>query len=146
MLIMRTPKGWTGPKEVHGQIMEGSFHSPQVPYLAAKTDPEELAGLQQWLKSYKPDELFKEDGDVTDEILSVFPTDQSKRLGQRKLVSAGYQALKPIDWKRFQVKKGSQASCMQTVGKLLDQVVQDNPKSFRIFFSPTNSKATSSMK
>jgi xylulose-5-phosphate/fructose-6-phosphate phosphoketolase len=133
VLIMRTPKGWTGPKRVHGQIMEGSFHSHQVPYPAAKSDPEELAGLQQWLKSYKPEELFKEDGNVIDEILSVFPADHSKRLGQRKLVSAGYQALKPIDWKKFQVKKGSQASCMQAVGKLLDQVAQDNPKSFRIF-------------
>jgi xylulose-5-phosphate/fructose-6-phosphate phosphoketolase len=65
--------------------------------------------------------------------LSVFPTNQSNRLGQRKLVSAEYQALKPTDWKRFQVKKGSQVSCMQTIGKLLDQVFQDNPKSFRIF-------------
>jgi xylulose-5-phosphate/fructose-6-phosphate phosphoketolase len=49
------------------------------------------------------------------------------------MVHAGYQGLKPMDWKKFQVKKGSQASCMLTVGKLLDQVVQDNPKSFRIF-------------
>ena len=133
MLIMRTPKGWSGPKEVHGQIMEGSFHAHQVPYPAAKTDPEELAGLQQWLRSYNPEELFKEDGDVIDQISSVVPKDPSKRLGQRKLINAGYQGVKPIDWKKFQVKKGSQASCMQTVGKLLDQVVQDNPKTFRIF-------------
>jgi xylulose-5-phosphate/fructose-6-phosphate phosphoketolase len=133
ILIMRTPKGWSGPKEVHGQIMEGSFHAHQVPYPAAKTDPEELAGLQHWLKSYKPEELFKEDGNVIDEILSVVPKDPSKRLGQRKLVTAGHQGLKPIEWKKFQVKKGAQASCMQTVGKLLDQIVQDNPKTFRIF-------------
>ena len=60
------------------------------PYPAARTDLEELAGLQKWLKSYKLEELFNEDDSITDEILRVLLTDQCKRLGQRKLISAGY--------------------------------------------------------
>ena len=133
VLIMRTPKGWSGPKKVHGEIMEGSFHAHQVPYPASKSDPEELKGLQEWLTSYKPEELFKEDGDVIDEIKSVIPETAGKRLGQRPEVYSGYKGLKPIDWRALAVKKGSSESCMKTVGKLLEKVVQDNPKDFRIF-------------
>ena len=133
VLIMRTPKGWSGPKKVHGEFVEGSFHAHQVPYPAAKSDPEELKGLQDWLESYKPKELFNEDGNVTDEILSIVPKKPEQRLGQKKVVYDGYQGLKPIDWKKFTVKKGTSESCMKVVGKLLAQIVQDNPKSFRIF-------------
>lgn len=55
MLIMRTPKGWSGSKKVHGEFVEGSFRAHQVPLAAAKKDPEELAALQAWMKSYKPE-------------------------------------------------------------------------------------------
>merc|ERR1712225_101348 len=68
VLILRTPKGWSGPKKVHGQFVEGSYKSHQVPLPAAKKDEEELKILQNWLESYKPRELFKENGDVIDEI------------------------------------------------------------------------------
>ena len=133
VLILRTPKGWSGPKKVHGQIVEGSFKAHQVPLAAAKTDPEELKMLQDWLLSYKPEELFKENGDVIDEIKSIIPENPERRLGQNKKCYDVYEGLKPMDWRKLAVKKGSSESSMKQVGKLLEQVVQDNPSTFRIF-------------
>ena len=133
VLILRTPKGWSGPKKVKGEIMEGSFHAHQIPVPLAKTDPSELQQLQEWLLSYKPQELFKEDGDIIDEVKSIMPKKDSRLLGQKKESYDCYQGLKPIDWRQFCVKKFSSASSMQTVGKLLEQIVKDNPKTFRIF-------------
>lgn len=133
VLILRTPKGWSGPKKVHGEFVEGSFHAHQVPLPAAKTDKEELQQLQKWLQSYKPEELFKDDGDVVDEIKTVLPPNPAKRLGQRKEVYDSYQGVQPIDWRKFAVEKGASESCMKITGKLLAQVIQNNPKSFRIF-------------
>ena len=86
VLIMRTPKGWSGPKKVHGEFVEGSYRAHQVPLPAAKKDAGDLADLQAWLKSYKPEEPFKDNGDVIDEIKSIIPKEESKRLGQRKEV------------------------------------------------------------
>jgi xylulose-5-phosphate/fructose-6-phosphate phosphoketolase len=133
VLILRTPKGWSGPKKVHGVIVEGSYKAHQVPLAAAKSDPEELKMLQDWLLSYRPQELFKEDGDVADEIKSIIPNDPDMRLGQKKVAYHGYEGLAPIDWRDFTLKKGSSESSMKVVGKLLEKVVIDNPKSFRIF-------------
>ncbi|KIW68513.1 hypothetical protein PV04_04453 [Phialophora macrospora] len=133
MLILRTPKGWSGPKEVHGTIVEGYYKAHQVPLPQAKTDAEELKQLQQWLESYKPKELFKENGDVIDEIKSIVPTNPGRRLGQKKEVSGAYRGLQVIDWRKFTVEKGSAESSMKAVGRLLEQVVKDNPKTFRIF-------------
>lgn len=133
VLILRTPKGWSGPKKVHGQFVEGSYKAHQVPLAAAKSDPDELKQLQEWLESYKPKELFKENGDIIDEIKSVFPERPERRLGQKKEAYDAYTGLKPIDWRQFAVQKGTVESSMKTVGKLLEQVIKDNPTTFRIF-------------
>jgi xylulose-5-phosphate/fructose-6-phosphate phosphoketolase len=133
VLIMRTPKGWCGPKKVHDEFVEGSYRAHQVPLAGAKKDAGELADLQAWLKSYKPEELFKDDGDVIDEIKYTIPKEHSKRLGQRKEVYASYEGIKSVDWRALCAKKGGTASSMQTIGKLLDQTLQANPKSVRIF-------------
>jgi len=88
--------------------------------------------LQDWLSSYVPSKLFKSDGDVVDEIKSLVPS-EGKILGQRSEAHDGYQALKEPDWRAISVEKGSEASSMQTIGKLLAQYIVKNPKSFRIF-------------
>ncbi|MFI4979999.1 MAG: phosphoketolase, partial [Nevskiales bacterium] len=62
MIVLRTPKGWTGPKTVDGLPTEGTWRSHQVPLAEVRTNPEHLAQLEQWLRSYKPDELFDEQG------------------------------------------------------------------------------------
>ena len=133
VLIMRTPKGWGAPKKVKGEIMEGSFRAHQVPLMAAKTDPGELRELQTWLESYKPKELFTEEGGITETIASIIPKDNNKRLGQQIAAYGSHQTLKIPEWQKYAVQKGSQASCMATIGELLDQIFVDNPRSIRMF-------------
>ncbi|PYH41359.1 putative phosphoketolase [Aspergillus saccharolyticus JOP 1030-1] len=133
MLVLRTPKGWSGPKEIHGKFIEGSFHSHQVPLPNAKKDEEELEALEKWLSGYGPDELFTEDGDIIDEIKSVIPADDEKKLGQRAESYKGYKAPNLPGWKEFGVEKGSQESAMKAVGRLIDQVFTKNPHSVRLF-------------
>jgi xylulose-5-phosphate/fructose-6-phosphate phosphoketolase len=130
---MKTLKGWTGPKKVDGEIVEGSFHAHQVPLMKAKTSREQLGELQRWLLSYSPAKLFTETGDAIDSIKSIIPPVENNRIGQRAETYKAYQPLKVPDWREFGVEKGSEASCMQNTGKFLDQALVDNPKSLRIF-------------
>ncbi|OJJ85644.1 putative phosphoketolase [Aspergillus glaucus CBS 516.65] len=133
IIILRTPKGWSGPKELHGKFIEGSFHSHQVPLPNVRKDKEELNALQVWLQNYKPEELFTENGDVIDEIKSVIPTSDSKKLGQRFEAYKGYVTPDLPDWRQFGVQKGTQESAMKTIGKLIDKVFVQNPHSVRLF-------------
>lgn len=133
MIVLRTPKGWSGPKELHGQFIEGSFHSHQVPLPNAKKDKEELQALQTWLSSYNPHELFTETGDVIDEVKSIIPSDDSKKLGQRFEAYKAYEPPNLPDWRTFCVEKGAQESSMKTIGKFIDKVFTQNPHSVRLF-------------
>ncbi|CAG7917460.1 unnamed protein product [Penicillium olsonii] len=133
MLILRTPKGWSGPKKLHGEFIEGSFHSHQVPLPKAKSDKEELGLLQKWLSDYKPQELFTSTGDVVDAIKSVIPTDDTKKLGQRIEGYNGYVAPNLPDWKPFCAQKGSHESAMKSIGSLINQTFIDNPSTVRLF-------------
>ncbi|PWQ93792.1 phosphoketolase family protein [Leucothrix arctica] len=74
MIILRTPKGWTGPKEVDGHKAEGSWRSHQVPLSEMATKPEHVALLETWMKSYKPEELFDENGTLINELTALAPT------------------------------------------------------------------------
>ena len=78
---MRTPRGWSDPKKVDGEFVEGSFHSHQVPLMKVKTDKNQLADLQKWLLSYEPSKLVTEKGDVIDSIKIIIPAEASKKLG-----------------------------------------------------------------
>ncbi|KAJ5132489.1 hypothetical protein N7448_006647 [Penicillium atrosanguineum] len=133
MLILRTPKGWSGPKELNGQYIEGSFHSHQVPLPKAKSDKQQLSLLQKWLSDYKPEELFTEGGDIIDEIKSVIPEENTKKLGQRVEAYNSYVAPNLPDWKKFCVKRGTDESAMKAVGKLIDAVFVENPHTVRLF-------------
>ena len=62
MIVLRTPKGWTGPKEIDGHKVEGSWRSHQVPFSDVRGNPANLQLLEDWLRSYKPEELFDADG------------------------------------------------------------------------------------
>jgi xylulose-5-phosphate/fructose-6-phosphate phosphoketolase len=73
MIVLRTPKGWTGPKEVDGVPIEGTFRAHQVPLAALAERPEHLAELEAWMRSYRPDELFDADGRVVPEISALAP-------------------------------------------------------------------------
>lgn len=125
-------KGMSGPKELRGDFIEGSFHSHQVPLPAAKTDKVELDALQAWLSSYKPQELFHlkgsedslQDGRPVDEVLSVIPELKEKKLGQKRESYAAFEALKIPEWIERGVERGGQESCMKLVGKFLKEVIK----------------------
>ncbi|THU99983.1 phosphoketolase [Dendrothele bispora CBS 962.96] len=133
VLILRTPKGWSGPKQFHGEYIEGSFHSHQVPLPNAKHDTEELQALQSWLTSYKPNELFDGSGVPVEDVLKIVPPEAAKRLGQKPESYKGYAPLDVPNWRDFCVEKGTQESCMKVTGRLLKEVVKRNAQSFRIF-------------
>jgi xylulose-5-phosphate/fructose-6-phosphate phosphoketolase len=130
---MRTPKGWSGPKIVDGEYVEGSFHAHQVPLMAAKTSAAQLADLQNWLLSYGPAKLFTKEGGPSPSIKSIIPVKPENRIGQRAETYKGHEVLNLSDWKKFGVEKGGEASCMKTIGEFIDQALVDNPTSLRIF-------------
>lgn len=135
VLLMRTPKGWGCPKKIEGEFIEGSFHSHQVPLPAAKTDDVQLLALQNWLRSYKPEELFDaEAGKPIQAILDTFPKEDNRKLGQVPESFTGNIKLDLPDWRTLaQKKEDGQKSCMKSVGALLKETIVRNPKSFRIF-------------
>lgn len=133
MLIMRTPKGWGCPQKVDGEFIEGSFHAHQVPLMKAKNNPEQLKQLQEWLGKYEPEELFQKDGAPNKTVTSVIPKNEKKRMGQILETYDAHQDLKLPEWRKYAAKPGDAVSCMQAVGKFLDQILVDNPTSMRIF-------------
>ncbi|KAK9238834.1 XFP N-terminal domain-containing protein [Lipomyces kononenkoae] len=133
MIILRTPKGFSGPKYLDGEPIEGSFHSHQVPLPEAKTNPKQFKLLKEWLLSYGADKLLTHDGQPIPEILNLVPKDRSRRMGQIRETFNGYQPLSLPDWKPMAKQKGSQYSAMQAVGEYLDKVLVWNPQKVRIF-------------
>lgn len=89
--------------------------------------------MQEWLSHYKPHELFTSGGDVIDEIKSVIPEENSKKLGQRPEAYKCYVRPELPNWEKFGVKKGDTASAMKSVGRFIDQVFINNPHSVRMF-------------
>ncbi len=122
--LTHSPQGWSGPKELHGEYIEGSFRAHQVPLPEAKTDANERAMLLEWLRFYGPAELFGKDGIPNDAILSLIPKDESKRLGMREEAYKTYSPLDVPDWRKYAVEKGSLQSCMKITGELVDGVSQ----------------------
>jgi xylulose-5-phosphate/fructose-6-phosphate phosphoketolase len=80
MIVLRSPKGWTGPKFVDGLPAEGSFHSHQVPLSGLSTSPEHLAQLEEWMRSYRQQELFDDDGALREELAALAPKG-ARRMG-----------------------------------------------------------------
>jgi xylulose-5-phosphate/fructose-6-phosphate phosphoketolase len=141
LIVLRSPKGWTGPKEVDGQPNEGSFRAHQVPLaVSAEAPPEHLAQLESWLRSYRPEELFDEDGRLLPELAELAPLG-ARRMGANPHANGGLllQPLHLPDFADYAVAVPSpgavQASDTGTVGKFLRDVVARNsaPRSFRIF-------------
>lgn len=133
VLLMRTPKGWSGPKKVDGEFIEGSFHSHQVPLMKAKTDEEQLKGLQDWLESYDPKELFEKDGTPVKAILDIIPEKNEKKMGQVKETYDPYVSITVPEWMPLGAEKGKEASSMQLSGELINETFQANPHSVRMF-------------
>jgi len=88
MIVMRTPKGWTGPKFVDGKQIEGTWRAHQVPVSEIETNPEHLKILEEWMRSYRPEELFDEDGKLVAELAELAPTG-NRRMGANPHANGG---------------------------------------------------------
>src|SRR5216117_3396025 len=88
MIVLRTPKGWTGPAEVDGVPVEGTWRSHQVPLAALAQRPDHLRMLESWLRSYRPDELFDETGALRADIAALAPQGE-RRMGANPAANGG---------------------------------------------------------
>jgi xylulose-5-phosphate/fructose-6-phosphate phosphoketolase len=138
MLVLRSPKGWTGPKQVDGLQVEGTWRSHQVPLNEVRTNPDHLAQLEQWLESYRPEELFDEQGRLLRAIADTAPTGEL-RMSATPHANGGLllRALKLPDYARHAVgvpEPGvERISAMTTLGGWLREVIALNPEIFRLF-------------
>ena len=98
MIVLRTPKGWTGPKTVDGKKVEGFWRSHQVPIGEARTNAAHRQLLEEWMRSYRPEELFDERGRLLPELRALAPTG-SKRMGAIPCANAGRTSLELPDWR-----------------------------------------------
>ena len=138
MIVMRTPKGWTGPSEVDGHKVEGFWRAHQVPMTDVVQTPAHLHILEQWMRSYKPEELFDADGVPMPDIRAVAPTG-TKRLGATPYANGGVlrRPLKMPDFRQYGVevaKPGhSEVENTRPLGVFLRDVMQANMDNFRVF-------------
>jgi xylulose-5-phosphate/fructose-6-phosphate phosphoketolase len=137
MIVLRTPKGWTGPKIVDGLPAEGSFRSHQVPLANVRNDPGHLVQLDQWLRSYRPEELFDEAGTLREELAALAPRGTS-RMSANPHANGGLLLtdLELPDFGEYAVTvdaPGTGAtSATRVLGEMLRDVVELNPDSFRV--------------
>src|SRR5882762_7114483 len=140
MIILRTPKGWTGPKEVDGKKTEGSWRSHQVPLTDLAEKPNHMRLLEKWLKSYKPEELFDEGGRLRPELAELAPKGE-RRMGANPVANGGLllRDLKMPDFRDYALavpKPGSvSGEATRVMGGLLRDVIKLNAQSpnFRVF-------------
>ncbi len=139
MIIFRTPKGWTGPKEVDGVPIENTFRSHQVPLSGFAENPEHLKILEQWMLSYKPRELFDENGKFIDELAELAPTGD-RRMGANPHANGGIllKALRMPNYRDYAVDISQPATktaeATRIMGYFLRDVMQINmdSRNFRI--------------
>ena len=139
MIVLRTPKGWTGPKTVDGKPVEGSFRSHQVPLADLATHPKRLKMLEEWMKSYKPEELFDQSGKLLPELAALAPQG-ARRMGANPHANGGLllRDLAMPDFRDYAVevpKPGTvEAEATRVMGRFLRDVMKLNSESrnFRI--------------
>jgi xylulose-5-phosphate/fructose-6-phosphate phosphoketolase len=140
MIVMRTPKGWTGPKVVDGLPVEGTWRAHQVPLAEVRTNPEHLRQLEEWLRSYRPQELFGADGAPRRDLLEMVPRGDA-RLGSSPHANGGL-LLRDLDLPGFRdyavpvTEPGAQLSePTRVLGSYLRDVMARNAarRNFRVF-------------
>jgi xylulose-5-phosphate/fructose-6-phosphate phosphoketolase len=138
MLVLRSPKGWTGPKEVDGHKVEGFWRAHQVPLAGVRENPAHLKLLAGWLRSYRPEELFDESGRLIPELKELPPTG-TRRMSANPHANGGVlrKALHLPDFREYAVKveKPGQTAAENTrpLGRFLRDVMKKNPQNFRVF-------------
>lgn len=140
MIVLKSPKGWTGPKEVDGLQIEGTFRAHQIPLLVDSDHPHHLQLLESWMKSYKPEELFDEQGTLLPELAELAPKGE-RRMGANPHANGGLllHDLNMPDFRKFAVEVPSpgsvKAADAHELGVFLREVVTLNleQRNFRIF-------------
>jgi xylulose-5-phosphate/fructose-6-phosphate phosphoketolase len=140
MIVLRTPKGWTGPKEVDGKKTEGSWRSHQVPLAEISDKPEHLTLLENWMKSYKPGELFGAAGELKSELAALAPMG-NRRMGANPHANGGVllKDLRMPDFREYAVDVPQPGVVIAEATRVLGQFLRDvmklneKPRNFRVF-------------
>jgi xylulose-5-phosphate/fructose-6-phosphate phosphoketolase len=138
MIVLRTPKGWTAPKEVDGHRLEGFWRAHQVPMADVKKNPERLHQLESWMRAYKPEELFDQSGKLIPELKELAPTG-GRRMGANPHANGGRlkKALRLPDFQQYALKVDKpgavQAENTPPLGAFLRDVMKLNMNNFRVF-------------
>ena len=138
MVVLRTPKGWTGPIEVDGQQVEGTFRSHQVPLTRTRNDPAHREALEVWLRSYRPEELFDAEGRPVPELRALPPVgDRRMSANPRSNGGSVLTDLRLPDWREYAVDVPypgtGRHEPTRVLGTWLRDVVQQNPDNFLLF-------------
>ena len=138
MLILRSPKGWTAPREVDGHYLEGFWRVHQIPLTDVATNPGQLNVLEKWLRSYKPEELFDDNGRLLPELKAFAPMG-NRRMSANPIANGGLLR-RPLDMPDFRecaikVEKpgATLAGNVPTLGDFLREVTRRNMQNFRVF-------------
>ena len=138
MIILKSPKGWTGPKEIDGKEVEGTFRAHQVPLTVDEAHKDNLNILEAWLRSYHPEELFDENGRLIQELKDLCPKG-NRRMGANPIANGGelLQELNIPDFRDYQVKINKPGDVikqdMTELGAFVRDIIKLNPNNFRIF-------------
>ena len=138
MIIVRSPKGWTGPKTLDGHQIEGSWRAHQVPVAGVREHPARLALVEQWLRSYKPEERFDADGRLREDLRALAPQG-TRRMSANPIANGGLvrRPLRLPDWRAYAVHIAApglqSAGNTAPLGAMLRDVLRDNPDNFRVF-------------
>jgi xylulose-5-phosphate/fructose-6-phosphate phosphoketolase len=138
VIVLRTPKGWTGPKVVDGLPVEGTWRAHQVPLDAARTNPEHLAQLDAWMRSYRAEELFDPSGRLVPQVARLAPAGE-RRMSANPHANGGLllRDLRLPDFRDYAVtvsKPGADlGESTRILGDFLRDVIKDNPSNFRLF-------------
>ncbi len=137
MIVLRTPKGWTGPKEVDGLPTEGTWRSHQVPLAGIRENPEHLRQLEEWLRSYRAEELFDEEGALRPELAALAPVG-IRRMSANPSTNGGtvLQPLRLPDFRDYAVAVKHPGTTLheatRVLGEFLRDIIRDNPNNFRL--------------
>ncbi|HSD47751.1 MAG TPA: phosphoketolase family protein, partial [Pyrinomonadaceae bacterium] len=143
MIVLRSPKGWTAPKDVDGRRVEGLWRSHQVPLAGVKKNAAHLKLLEQWMRSYKPEELFDSGGGLVSELRELTPTG-NRRMGSNPHANGGQvkKSLRLPDFRayaaEFEAPGRVEAENTRPLGKFLRDVMKLNMDSFRVFSPDEN--------
>jgi xylulose-5-phosphate/fructose-6-phosphate phosphoketolase len=143
MIVLRSPKGWTGPREVDGRKVEGFWRSHQVPLAGMHDNPAHLKQLEDWMRSYRPEELFDTTGRLNPELRALAP-EGKRRMGANPHANGGLlrKPLRLPDFRRYGIKVEKPGQVMadntRPLGQFLRDVMRENMTTFRVFSPDEN--------